>query len=83
MATTDEKIEKEKSKGLAGTDAMKPLSEYERKSKDVLKNMSRLKELRLAREAEMGARLTSGAKPEYEKSDDSTGRDSIDDPNNR
>lgn len=78
MATTDEKIRQEKPKGLAGTDAMTPLSEYERKSKDVLKNMNRLKELRLAREAEMGARLTSGAKPKDEASDESTGRDSID-----
>jgi hypothetical protein len=78
MATTDEKIEKEKSKSLAGTDAMKPLSEYERKSKDVLKNMNRLKELRLAREAEMGTRLTSGARSNHEKRDDSTERDNID-----
>jgi hypothetical protein len=81
--TTDERIGKEKPRSLAGTDAMKPLSEYERKSKDVLKNMNRLKELRLAREAEIGACLSSGAKPKDEANDESTGRDSIDAPNNR
>lgn len=78
MATTDEKIEQERPKGLAGTDVMKALSEYERKPKDVLKNMNRLKELRLAREVETAARLTSGAKLKHEKSDESTGCDCID-----